>query len=54
MVKSDREKELEEVCKILVAIIDEDFLPQIGKCTCQDYGRLNDGLIRARKVLSDG
>jgi hypothetical protein len=28
----------------------EDFLPNIGKCALQDYGRLNEFLIEAAKV----
>jgi hypothetical protein len=34
----------------LVAVID-DFLPNIGKCVLQDYGRLNTALIEAREFL---
>ncbi len=26
----------------------EDFLPNIGRCALQDYGRLNDVMVRAR------
>ena len=28
----------------------EDFLPNIGNCTLQDFGRLNDFLIAAHKL----
>lgn len=28
----------------------EDFMPNIGKCALQDYGRLNEFLIEAAKV----
>ena len=28
----------------------EDFMPNIGRCALQDYGRLNEFLIEAAKV----
>lgn len=28
----------------------EDFMPNIGKCVIQDFGRLNQFLIEAKKV----
>lgn len=40
---------LRELVTIGAAVVD-DFLPDIGKCCLQDYGRLNDFLIRASKV----
>lgn len=45
-------KEIIEVLELLIGTID-DFLPNIGKCVLQDYGRLNEGLIRGRKLLSE-
>jgi len=39
-----------ELIKMLVEVI-EDFLPNIGKCALQDYGRLNHALIEADKRL---
>ena len=33
-----------------VAVI-EDFLPNIGQCVLQDYGRLNRVLTETRRVL---
>lgn len=35
-----------ELIKLLVEVI-EDFMPNIGKCALQDYGRLNTALIEA-------
>lgn len=29
----------------------EDFLPNIGKCVLQDYGRLNEFLIESKMLL---
>ena len=29
----------------------EDFLPNIGNCALQDYGRLNDAMIASKKRL---
>lgn len=31
----------------------EDFMPNIGKCVLQDYKRLNDTLVEARKFLGE-
>lgn len=31
----------------------EDFLPNIANCALQDYGRLNDVLIRSSKALTE-
>ena len=43
--------ELLKACKLLLATVD-DFMPNIGHCVLQDYGRLNDGLIKGRAVIS--
>lgn len=32
-------------------IICRDFMPQLKNCTCQDYGQLNDALMRASILL---
>lgn len=32
-------------------LVIEDFLPNVGHCALQDYGRLNDVLIDSAKVL---
>lgn len=45
-------QEVVEVLELLIGTID-DFLPNIGKCALQDYGRLNEGLVRGRKLLSE-
>lgn len=44
--------ELREVVKELLLVID-DFIPNIGNCALQNYKRLNDAPIRARKALAD-
>jgi hypothetical protein len=31
----------------------EDFLPNIGNCALQDYGRLNTAMIASKKRLKD-
>lgn len=33
-----------------IAVI-EDFMPNIGRCVLQDYGRLNDVLCESRQLL---
>ncbi len=40
----------EKLIKMLVETI-YDFLPNIGQCVLQDYGRLNTGLVLARVRL---
>lgn len=37
----------------LVAIIDQELLPNVAKITVQDYQRLNETLIRARNLLDE-
>lgn len=32
-------------------IVCRDFLPQIARMTCQNYGQLNDALLRATVIL---
>jgi hypothetical protein len=36
-----------------VAVV-EDFMPNIGSCALQDYGRLNNFLIESAKVARAG
>ena len=43
--------ELVEACQLLLGTVD-DFLPNIGNCVLQDYGRLNDGLIKGRAAIA--
>lgn len=42
-----------ELIRDLVAIIDEELLPNAGKLALQDYARLNDTLIAARQLLGE-
>jgi hypothetical protein len=42
-------KELRELVAIGEMVV-EDFMPNIGQCVLQDYGRLNTFLTRAREV----
>ena len=41
-----------ELIQMLVDVI-QDFLPNIGNCALQDYGRLNTALIEADKRLKE-
>lgn len=45
-----REAELLDLLTRALLVI-EDFLPNIGRCVLQDYGRLNDVLIDGHKML---
>lgn len=49
---AERIKEDTKLIKMLVEVI-EDFMPNIGKCVLQDYGRLNTALIEADKRLKE-
>lgn len=39
-----------ELIQMLLDVV-EDFMPNIGQCALQDYGRLNTALIEANKRL---
>jgi len=41
--------ELKQLLRMGVAVV-EDFMPNIGRCVLQDYGRLNDFLLATRKI----
>lgn len=41
-----------ELIRTLVAIIDEELLPNAAHIAIQDFGRLNDALVEARRVLA--
>lgn len=47
---SKREQELEETLRQGIAVV-EDFMPNIGHCALQDYGRLNAFLINSKRLL---
>lgn len=34
-------------------LVIEDFMPNIGRCVLQDYGRLNDVLCLSRELLKE-
>ena len=44
--------ELLDLVEKLLAIVDEDLLPNIGGLALQDYARLNDVPLAARRLLS--
>lgn len=41
--------ELKKLVKMGEAVV-EDFMPNIGKCALQDYGRLNEFLMAAAAI----
>lgn len=41
--------ELKKLVKMGEAVV-EDFMPNIGQCALQDYGRLNTFLVEAAKI----
>lgn len=43
---------LRKLVKMGEAVV-EDFLPNVGKCVLQDYGRLNEFLIQAAQIKVD-
>ena len=47
--KDKRIAELESLVKMGDAVV-MDFMPNIGRCALQDYGRLNEFLIKAAKL----
>lgn len=44
-------EQLERLVKMGEAVV-EDFLPNIGRCVLQDYGRMNDFLMEANALNS--
>lgn len=51
-----RDRTIEELRTLVskgLAVVD-DFLPNIGSCALQDYGRLNQFCIEARAMLARG
>lgn len=47
-----RMAELERILNNGVLVV-EDFLPNIGQCALQDYGRLNDFMNESKAVLNE-
>ena len=45
-------KDLKRLVKMGEAVV-EDFMPNIGACVLQDYGRLNDFLNEAEQIKCD-
>ena len=48
----ERLKSTAELIQMLVDVIN-DFLPNIGNCALQDYGRLNTALIESEKWIKE-
>jgi len=40
-------------CVAELLLVIDDFMPNIGNCALQNYKRLNEAPIRARKALED-
>lgn len=45
-------EDMRELLKMGLAVV-EDFMPNVAQCVLQDYGRLNDFLIKAKAELDD-
>ena len=45
-----RMEQLEDLVQDLTLVV-EDFLPNTGRCVLQDYGRLNDVLLRSQQLV---
>ena len=48
----DELKRMRKLVKLGEAVV-EDFMPNIGNCVLQDYGRLNEFLMEADRVRDD-
>lgn len=49
---TDKEKELRALLQMGVEVV-EDFMPNIGHCVLQDYGRVNEFLLQSKEELGD-
>ena len=49
---SEEEKKMREIAKQGYEVV-KDFLPNIGVCALQDYGRLNEFMMAAREEFGD-
>jgi hypothetical protein len=47
-----RIRELRELLKMGNEVV-EDFMPNVGQCVLQDYGRLNDFLTKAKEEFGE-
>jgi hypothetical protein len=45
-------EKIKDIIRDLVAIIDEELLPNAAGIAIQDFGRLNETLIEARIILN--
>ena len=52
MTEKERIEELEKLVLMGLEVV-ADFLPNIGSCALQDYGRLNQFLIAADKLKAE-
>ena len=50
---NQRFDDLSTLAKLGLEVV-EDFLPNVANCALQDYGRLNDFMILAKKEFPDG
>ncbi len=49
---SDKLKDMRELADMGYAVV-KDFLPNVGDCALQDYGVLNDFMIRAKEEFGE-
>jgi len=47
-----KEKELRELLQMGLEVV-EDFMPNIGNCVLQDYGRVNEFLMKSKEELNE-
>lgn len=52
IAEMSKEKDLRELLQMGVEVV-EDFMPNIGNCVLQDYGRVNEFLIKSKEELKD-
>jgi hypothetical protein len=50
--RMSKEKELRELLQMGLEVV-EDFMPNIGHCVLQDYGRVNEFLMRSKEELKN-
>ncbi len=49
---SEEDEEMRELAKQGYEVV-KDFLPNIGQCALQDYGRLNEFMMAAAEKFGD-
>ena len=50
-IRADERDRLANCLSEMVKLVD-DFMPNVGRCTIQNYRRLNDAPIEARRLLA--